>query len=128
MAMSIIKTRSSTSPVLRENFDLNWYMPVPTVAPLGQVYSEPVYWGRLCNLTQKSGGHAVGQSIIITGASSGIGEALPHEMARRGYRVGMTARRVDQLQSIRTAILAHTSGAKIEVRALDVCDYGRVEP
>jgi NAD(P)-dependent dehydrogenase (short-subunit alcohol dehydrogenase family) len=36
----------------------------------------------------------------ITGASSGIGEALARELARRGARVAITARRADRLAEI----------------------------
>jgi NAD(P)-dependent dehydrogenase (short-subunit alcohol dehydrogenase family) len=36
-------------------------------------------------------------SILITGASSGLGEGMAREFARRGYRLALTARRVDKL-------------------------------
>lgn len=36
----------------------------------------------------------------ITGASSGIGEAVALELARRGWTVAITARRLDQLEAI----------------------------
>lgn len=41
-----------------------------------------------------------GKVVWLTGASSGIGEALVFELARRGARVAITARRADVLQSI----------------------------
>ncbi len=37
---------------------------------------------------------------IVTGASSGLGEALARELHRRGWRVGLIARRADRLASI----------------------------
>ncbi|MET0544884.1 MAG: SDR family NAD(P)-dependent oxidoreductase [Caulobacterales bacterium] len=39
-------------------------------------------------------------SAWVTGASSGIGRALALELVRRGWRVGVTARREEQLQTL----------------------------
>lgn len=41
-----------------------------------------------------------GACVWLTGASSGIGEALAYELARRGARVALTARRGDLLEEI----------------------------
>lgn len=38
--------------------------------------------------------------VIVTGASSGIGEALSRELARRGWKVGLVARRAELLDRI----------------------------
>lgn len=45
----------------------------------------------------------LGQRVWLTGASSGIGAALAAELARRGARVAVTARRVDALQDLAAA-------------------------
>ncbi|MEY4670047.1 MAG: hypothetical protein RL518_2746 [Pseudomonadota bacterium] len=41
-----------------------------------------------------------GKCVWLTGASSGIGEALAYELARRGARVALTARRKELLEAI----------------------------
>ena len=40
--------------------------------------------------------------VIITGASSGIGQALVYEFAKRGAKIAMGARNLDELQKIET--------------------------
>lgn len=47
-----------------------------------------------------------GKNVWLTGASSGIGEALAYELARRGARVAITARRAEALEKIVSEIRA----------------------
>jgi short-subunit dehydrogenase len=44
-------------------------------------------------------------TIVITGASSGIGSALALAFARRGYNLGLAARRLIALEQLRERIL-----------------------
>ena len=44
------------------------------------------------------------KSILITGASSGIGRAVACEMAGRGYSLALVSQRVDQLNEARAEI------------------------
>ena len=45
-------------------------------------------------------------AVLITGASSGIGAGLAREFVRRGRRVALVARRVDQLELLAAALRA----------------------
>ena len=59
-----------------------------------------------------------GKVIAITGASSGIGEAAARELARRGAKVVLGARRTDRLEKLVAEIEA--DGGIARQRALDV--------
>jgi NADP-dependent 3-hydroxy acid dehydrogenase YdfG len=59
-------------------------------------------------------------SVIITGASSGIGEACAWEYARAGNDLLLVARRADRLQKVVSAISAKYPKIKIEQAILDV--------
>jgi len=55
------------------------------------------------------------RTAVIIGASSGIGEALAHELHRGGWRLGLLARRLDRLEALRETLAPETI-----VRGLDV--------
>jgi len=62
------------------------------------------------------------QVVWITGASSGIGEAITLEMAGEGARLVLSARREDELE--RVAAKASELGAKsVQILPLDVTDF-----
>lgn len=67
-------------------------------------------------------------SIIITGASDGIGKTLAFEMAKRGYQLGLTARRLNLLEEIKIDIGKTYPNCKVEVAALDVSHYEEIGP
>ena len=61
------------------------------------------------------------KAVVITGASAGIGRALAFEFAARGYKLGLTARRMEVLEKVREEIrAAHPSAQIIALQHLDV--------
>lgn len=65
------------------------------------------------------------KTVLITGASSGIGEATARHLAGQGYRVVMGARRTERLEHIASQI--RETGGRVEFRALDVTDLADVQ-
>ncbi|MCB8874037.1 SDR family oxidoreductase [Acidisoma silvae] len=63
--------------------------------------------------------------VLITGASSGIGEGTARILAAAGARVVLGARRVDKLEALAAEITA--GGGSVRVRALDVTMRDDVE-
>ena len=61
-----------------------------------------------------------GKVVIVTGASSGIGEATARQFAREGAKVVLAARRVDRLQSLAQEIVAMGTGAEAFVVQADL--------
>jgi len=66
------------------------------------------------------------QTVLITGASSGLGEEMARQFAAKGYDLALCARRLDRLEALRDEIAAAYPDRRVEVRALDVCDDDQV--
>lgn len=63
-------------------------------------------------------------TILITGASSGIGEGLAREYAKRGARLALVARRLERLESLAAELRA--TGAEVSVHQGDVTQEGDI--
>lgn len=63
-----------------------------------------------------------GKTVLITGASSGLGAESARAMAARGARVVMTARQVDKARGVAEAIQRETSSPGVDVMSLELTD------
>eukprot|EP00002_Diphylleia_rotans_P030862 TRINITY_DN6388_c0_g1_i1.p1 TRINITY_DN6388_c0_g1~~TRINITY_DN6388_c0_g1_i1.p1 ORF type:complete len:261 (+),score=46.00 TRINITY_DN6388_c0_g1_i1:71-853(+) len=65
--------------------------------------------------------------VVVTGASSGIGEACAHRFAASGAKLVLVARRQDRLNKVKSDIIHHYPDAKVHVQVADVTDAATVE-
>ena len=70
---------------------------------------------------------AVPRTLLITGASTGIGAALAGEFARRGHALALAARRVELLEAMAPQLRAAGAARVVPLR-LDVADTASIEP
>jgi short-subunit dehydrogenase len=68
-----------------------------------------------------------GKVIIVTGASSGIGEATASQFGREGAKVVLAARRVERLEALAREIKALSTGAETLVVPTDLSKLDDVE-
>lgn len=65
---------------------------------------------------------SAGGCVVVTGASSGIGEVLATELAARGHNLIITARREELLDGL-AARLRDRYGVTVEVHVADLADH-----
>lgn len=70
--------------------------------------------------------HLAGKSVVITGASKGIGRAVAEEFAREGCRLFLVARTFADLERARDEIRAR-SNVPIEILAADISRASSIE-
>lgn len=81
----------------------------------GRRRSGPAAMRRLPAVTRRS------RTVLITGASSGLGAEMARQFAARGDDLALCARRTERLEELRSEIEA-AHGVRVAVRALDVTD------
>ena len=68
----------------------------------------------------------VRRNILITGASSGLGEGMARRFAADGRNLALCARRIEKLEVIATELRAQHPDITVVVRQLDVNDHDAV--
>lgn len=63
----------------------------------------------------------MGQTVLITGASQGIGEASASLFARKGYDLVLVARNAEKLAALKTQLIA-AHGRRVEIIAIDLTE------
>lgn len=66
------------------------------------------------------------KTVLITGASSGLGEGMARLFAKLGYNLAICARRVDRLKSLQSVLMTEFPNIRVEYKTLDVSDYDAI--
>lgn len=66
------------------------------------------------------------KTILITGASSGLGRGMAREFAALGRNLALCARRTDRLEELKQELESRHPGITVSIKALDVLNYDQV--
>ncbi len=66
------------------------------------------------------------KTILITGASAGLGEEMARQFADLGYDLALCARRRQKLEALKAEITGRHTDRRVETRQLDVTDDDQV--
>jgi len=66
------------------------------------------------------------KTILITGASSGLGAGMAREYAKMGRDLALCARRVERLEELKAELMRSNPGIRVSVRPIDVNNYEQV--
>jgi short-subunit dehydrogenase len=65
-------------------------------------------------------------NILITGASSGLGREMARQFADKGRNLALSARRMDNLEELKSELEAKHPDIKVIIKSLDVNDHDSV--
>jgi len=111
--------KTSVSTFIPQSFNPRPDYPAPFPAYNARhPFPFPIVSGCLSNPAKAAWQNIANKVVIITGASSGIGEATAYKLAREGAKIVLGARREDKLKAIADQIKA--SGGEAVYRVTDV--------
>lgn len=67
-----------------------------------------------------------GKTVLVTGASSGLGEVMARLFAKLGYNLAICARRSERLAQLKADLTKSYPNIRVEYKALDVSDYDAI--
>ena len=67
-----------------------------------------------------------GKTVLITGASSGLGENMARLFAKLGYNLAICARRTERLEQLTNELTESYPTIRVEYKVLDVSDYDAI--
>lgn len=70
-------------------------------------------------------GIGAGKTVLITGASSGLGAMMARKFAYLGYDLAICARRLERLDALKAELEAEY-GIRVHTKRLDVTDYDQI--
>ncbi|RUO62142.1 SDR family oxidoreductase [Pseudidiomarina insulisalsae] len=70
--------------------------------------------------------HSERKTILITGASSGLGEGMAREFAAKGRQLALCARRTERLEQLKQELEREYPQCQVSIKALDVNDHDQV--
>mgnify|MGYP001334854248 FL=1 len=62
------------------------------------------------------------KTVLITGASAGIGKSFAEVFFKNGFNLVLTARRMDRLESLRANLMLSSNNQKIDIISADLSD------
>jgi short-subunit dehydrogenase len=76
---------------------------------------------------QADSGLLDGATVVVTGASSGIGRELAVQLGRRAAVLVLLARRADRLHQLQDELLSRLPDLRVMIMPVDLCDEGAVD-
>ncbi len=67
-----------------------------------------------------------GKTVLVTGASSGLGEVMARLFAKLGYNLAICARRSERLAQLKADLTKSYPDIRVEYKVLDVSDYDAI--